>query len=132
MAQDYYQRLGVTRGASADEVKKAYRKLAKQFHPDHNPGDKGAEDKFKALNEAFEVLSDAKKRRMYDEFGEDASKLGWDEKKAEQFRAYRSGGTTGGPAGGGGFGGGFGGFGGDGQSSSAVDFEEILSQMFGA
>lgn len=123
MGQDYYQRLGVSRGASADEVKKAYRKMAKQYHPDHNPGDKGAEDKFKGLNEAFEVLSDPKKRRMYDEFGDEAAKLGWDEKKAEQFRAYKSGGFTG-SSGGGGFPPDMGGAG--------VDFEEILSQMFGA
>ena len=125
--QDFYQRLNVARGASADEIKKAYRKLAKQYHPDHNPGDKGAEEKFKALNEAFEVLSDAKKRRMYDEFGDDAAKLGWDEAKAEQFRAYRAGPRQ---SGGGGFPGGFqgGGFGGDGGQ---VDFESILSEMFG-
>ncbi len=115
----------MTRGASADEIKKAYRKLAKQYHPDHNPGDKGAEDKFKQLNEAFEVLSEPKKRRMYDEFGDDAAKLGWDEKKAEQFRSYRSGGTTGRTPGDSGFPGG-------GGSSTAFDFEEILSQMFGA
>ncbi len=119
--QDYYQRLSVGRGASADEIKKAYRKLAKQYHPDHNPGDKAAEEKFKSLNEAFEVLSDAKKRRMYDEFGDDAAKLGWDEKKADQFRAYRSGGGM--PGGGGGFSGG---------GMPGVDFEDLISQMFGA
>jgi DnaJ-class molecular chaperone len=123
MVQDYYQRLNVPRGASADEIKKAYRKLARQYHPDHNPGDKRAEENFKALNEAFEVLSDAKKRRMYDEFGEDAAKLGWDEGKADQYRAYRS------APRGGGFQGGFpgGGFGSDGS----VDFESILNEMFG-
>ena len=121
MGQDYYQRLSVGRGASADEIKKAYRKLAKQYHPDHNPGDKAAEEKFKSLNEAFEVLSDAKKRRMYDEFGDDAAKLGWDEKKADQFRAYRSGGGM--PGGGGGFSGG---------GMPGVDFEDLISQMFGA
>jgi curved DNA-binding protein len=121
MGQDYYQRLSVGRGASADEIKKAYRKLAKQYHPDHNPGDKAAEEKFKSLNEAFEVLSDAKKRRLYDEFGDDAAKLGWDEKKADQFRAYRSGGGM--PGGGGGFAGG---------GMPGVDFEDLLSQMFGA
>ncbi len=122
--QDFYQRLNVPRGASADEIKKAYRKLARQYHPDHNAGDKGAEEKFKALNEAFEVLGDPKKRSMYDEFGEDAAKLGWDENKAAQFRAYRSGGQT---HGGGGFSGGFpGGF-----NTEGVDFESILNEMFG-
>jgi len=129
MVQDFYQRLNVPRGASADEVKKAYRKLAKQYHPDHNAGDKHAEEKFKALNEAFEVLSDPKKRKMYDEFGEDAAKLGWDEAKADQFRAYRSGASSRGGSAGGGFPGGFpGGFGGVG---SDTDFESILSEMFG-
>jgi molecular chaperone DnaJ len=67
--RDYYEILGVSRGASQDEVKKAYRKLALQFHPDRNPGDKQAEDKFKDAAEAYEVLSDADKRRRYDQFG---------------------------------------------------------------
>lgn len=125
MVQDYYQRLEVKREASAEEIKKAYRKKARQYHPDHNPGDKVAEEKFKQLNEAFEVLSDAKKRRMYDEFGDDAAKLGWDEGKAAQFRQYRSGGFAGG-GGGGGFNVDFGAGGG------AVDFESILGEMFGA
>jgi molecular chaperone DnaJ len=67
--KDYYEILSVPKGASSDEVKKAYRKVAMQFHPDRNPGDKAAEDKFKEAAEAYEVLSDADKRAQYDRFG---------------------------------------------------------------
>lgn len=67
--RDYYEILGVDKKASQDEIKKAYRKLAKKYHPDAHPGDKSAEDKFKEANEAYEVLGDAEKRKKYDQFG---------------------------------------------------------------
>ena len=67
--RDYYEILGLTKGASADEIKKAYRKVAMQFHPDRNPGDKTAEEKFKEAAEAYEILSDQDKRAQYDRFG---------------------------------------------------------------
>ncbi|MET0403219.1 MAG: DnaJ C-terminal domain-containing protein [Cystobacter sp.] len=145
MADDYYQILGVPRTATAEEIKKAFRKLARQHHPDVNPGNKGAEEKFKQLNSAFEVLSDEKKRKLYDEFGEEASKLGFDEQKAERYRAYKAARASGGgmPFGGGGGGGGGGGvdfdlgdllgdiFGRAGGGAGGVDIGEILGRAGG-
>jgi curved DNA-binding protein len=103
MAEDLYGVLGVSKTADADTIKKAYRKLAKDLHPDKNPGNKSAEERFKTVNHAFDVLSDAKKRALYDEFGEEGLREGFD---AERVRTYnqwaqqqRAGG---GPAGGGG------------------------------
>src|SRR5688572_17725864 len=123
MAEDFYQLLGVPRTATAEELKKAYRKLAKKYHPDVNPGNKSAEDKFKQVSVAFEVLGDPKKRKMYDEFGEDDLKMGFDEHKAEAFRAYRSQQAAGGgrPGGRSGF------FDFD---LGAVDLNDIFEQLF--
>src|SRR5215831_3182592 len=86
MAADYYETLGVKRDASEEEIKKAYRKLARQFHPDRNPGDKQAEAKFKEVQKAYDVLSDKKKRTQYDQFGEAGPEGG--------FPGYGPGGTT--------------------------------------
>lgn len=106
--RDYYEVLGINKSASEEEIKKAYRKLAKKYHPDMNQGDKGAESKFKELNEAYEVLSDKDKKTRYDQFG-------------------HAGVDPNGFGGAGGFGGtgGFSGFGGSGG------FEDIFDIFFG-
>jgi curved DNA-binding protein len=96
--RDLYDIFGVARGASQDDIKKAYRRLAKQYHPDVNPGNKAAEDKFKEVTAAFEVLSDPKRRALYDEFGPDSLRSGFDEKKAQAFRQWKRRGAAGGGA----------------------------------
>ena len=86
---DYYKTLGVERGASKDDVRKAYRKLARKYHPDINPGNKQAESKFKDLSVAYDVLSDEKKRKLYDEFGEAGLAAGFDAEKARSYEQWR-------------------------------------------
>jgi len=105
MARDLYVVLGVARDADEDTIKKAFRKLAVQYHPDKNPG-KANEAKFKEINRAYEVLSDKEKRTLYDEFGEDSLQQGFDAERARFVRQYgggRGGARGGGPQGGPGF-----------------------------
>ncbi|WP_292084132.1 MULTISPECIES: DnaJ C-terminal domain-containing protein [unclassified Brevundimonas] len=118
MAGDPYKELGVSKGASADEIKKAFRKLAKELHPDKNPGDKVAEERFKRITAAFDLLGDAEKRAKYDRGEIDAD-------GREQFRGF-----GGGHPGGGGRQGGFGGFGGSGGRGGFEDID--LEELFGA
>src|SRR5207248_2159492 len=119
--QDYYELLGVPRKASAKDIRAAFRKLARKYHPDLNPGDKASEEKFKQLQEAYDVLSDSKKRAMYDQYG-----------------FYSENAPTGdyGPGAGGdsnvNFD--FGGFdfsGGSGASGGGASFRDLFSQFFG-
>lgn len=127
--KDPYTTLGVVKTASAEEIKKAYRKLAKKHHPDVNPNDKKSEEKFKDVSGAFDVIGDPKKRALFDEFGEVALRSGFDEEKARQFRAYQQEAGSGAGGGGAGFGGGFEGFS---QGSAGAGFDPgDLGSMFG-
>jgi DnaJ-class molecular chaperone len=125
--KDYYSTLGVAKTAAEKEIKQAYRKLARKFHPDVNPGDKSAETRFKEINEAYEVLGDPEKRKKYDELG-------------ANWRMYEQAGTAGGPnpfAGGSPFGGGggwnvnFGGPGSGGTGGFRTMTEDEMREMFG-
>lgn len=108
--KDYYKVLNVPKSAKADEIKKAYRKLAVKYHPDKNPGDKASEEKFKEINEAYEVLGNLEKKKKYDELGEDYKHYQQGRPRENDFDWSGFSGQTGrrrGQAGGGGFGGNF-------------------------
>jgi molecular chaperone DnaJ len=91
VAKDLYQTLGVAKTATADQIRKAYRKLARKHHPDVNPGNQKSEDHFKEVAAAYEVLSDEKKRKAYDEFGEESLRGGFDPEKARAYREWSNG-----------------------------------------
>jgi molecular chaperone DnaJ len=88
-SRDLYSILGVPRSATADEIKKAYRKLARKYHPDVNPGNKDAEERFKNISRAHDVLSDPEKRKLYDEFGMEGLQAGFDATKAREYAAWQ-------------------------------------------
>src|SRR4029453_14150433 len=86
--KDLYAILGLSKGASTDEVRKAYRKLARKYHPDLNPGSKQAEERFKDLSLANDVLSDDTKRALYDEFGMEGLQAGFDPARAREYKRW--------------------------------------------
>jgi curved DNA-binding protein len=110
MAKDYYKTLGVSRNASQDDIQKAYRELARKYHPDMNPGDKTAKKRFQEVQDAFDVLNDSKKREMYDRYG-------------SSFETMGAGGPRGAGWGPGGGGGGFG--------AEDIDFTQFFGDRFG-
>ena len=90
MSEDLYKTLGVPKKATKEEIKKAYRKLARKWHPDINPGNKEAEQKFKDISHAYGCLGNEEKRKLYDEFGEDGLKSGFDAEKARNYKTWGS------------------------------------------
>ena len=87
--KDLYEALGISKDASPDDIRKAYRKLARKYHPDVNPGDKDAEDRFKEISFAHEILSNEEKKKLYDQYGLDGIRAGFDEETARQYQQYQ-------------------------------------------
>ena len=127
--KDLYKTLGVGRDASTSEIKKAYRSLTRKYHPDKNPGDKAAEERFKSVSSAYDVLSDQERRSLYDEFGDMSLTQGFDAQRARAYKANQERAYAGS-----GFGGGFpmddsvfenvG-------DAKATNFDDLLSRLFG-
>ncbi|MDB9822591.1 molecular chaperone DnaJ [Deltaproteobacteria bacterium] len=122
MTKDYYEILGVKKDASKEEIKKVYRKLARKWHPDINPGNKEAEEKFKDISSAYDCLGNEEKRKLYDEFGEEGLRAGFDSEKARQYKqwgAYQQDSSGGGAWGGQDFG-------------RYQSYEDIFGDLFGS
>ena len=118
--RDLYADLGVKRTASPEEIKKAYRKLARKYHPDVNPGNREAEERFKQISLAHDVLADPEKRRTYEEFGTEGLQAGFDAERAREFKRARSSGAED-----------FGAAGGRGGFGRYTSFEDIFGDVFG-
>ncbi len=119
MARDFYKILGVSKDASQEDIKKAYRKLARKWHPDINPGNKEAEQKFKDISSAYQCLGNKEKRKLYDEFGEEGLQAGFDAEKARQYSQWGAQGAREQTRGEGGFG-------------RYQSYEDIFGDLFGA
>lgn len=126
--KDYYAALGVDRNATEKEIKRAYRKLARKHHPDVNPGDKGAEEKFKLISEAHDVLTNPEKRKIYDEFGDEGLRAGFDPEQARRYSQWQRYASSGRAGGGPGY---YGDFSFEGGKVKYSGFEDLFRDLFG-